>query len=107
MFTEPPFSGKYWDSKEDDTYSCSQCGNPLFASGTKFISKTPGLQGWPAFSDALPGAVAMKPDDTHGMHRTEVVCAKCGMHLGHVFEDIPGENEQKHFCINSTCLDLK
>ena len=100
--TEAPFSGEYVHEKADGTYNCAACGNPLFSSDTKFDSGT----GWPSFDNALPGAVKMESDDTHGMSRTEVVCAKCGGHLGHVFDDGPTESG-KRYCMNSVCLDLE
>lgn len=100
--TEAPFTGEYVHTKEDGTYNCAACENPLFSSDTKFDSGT----GWPSFAGALPGAVKMESDDTHGMHRTEVVCEKCGSHLGHVFDDGPTESG-KRYCMNSVCLDLE
>ena len=105
--TEAPFSGKYFATKTDATFDCASCGNPLFDGKTKFQSESLGLRGWPSFSEALPGSVKFVPDDSYGMDRTEVVCAKCGGHLGHVFDEVPGEKETKHFCINSCSLDLK
>lgn len=100
--TEAPFSGEYVHTKEDGTYRCKVCGNPLFSSDTKFDSGT----GWPSFDEALPGAVRLAQDDSHGMHRTEVVCAKCGSHLGHIFDDGPTKTG-KRYCMNSVCLDLE
>ncbi len=105
--TEAPFSGKYFDSKDKGTFACAACGAELFSSDTKFRSDSPGLAGWPSFEDALPGAVNLVPDNSYGMSRTEAVCAKCGGHLGHLFEDVPGEDARKHYCINSCSLDLK
>lgn len=100
--TEAPFTGKYVHEKEDGMYTCAACGNPLFSSDTKFDSGT----GWPSFDEALPGAVEHRQDTTHGMVRTEVVCAKCGSHLGHLFEDGPTDTG-KRYCLNSVCLDLE
>ena len=100
--TEPAFSGKLLHEKRDGMYTCAACGNALFASGTKFDSGT----GWPSFDDALPGSTKLVEDTTHGMRRTEVVCAKCGSHLGHVFDDGP-TTTGKRYCINSVCLDLE
>lgn len=99
--TEAPFSGKYLHEKAEGTYKCANCGNPLYASDAKFDSGT----GWPSFDQALPGAVEFVVDDSHGMHRTEVVCAKCKSHLGHVFDDGPTATG-KRYCMNSVCLDL-
>lgn len=99
--TEMPFSGKYVNEKAEGTYNCVACGNPLFSSETKFDSGT----GWPSFDDALPGAVRFVSDEAHGMRRTEVVCAVCDSHLGHVFDDGP-TGTGKRYCMNSVCLDL-
>ena len=100
--TEPPFSGKYVYSKEDGVYRCAACGNELFRSDSKFESGT----GWPSFTEpALAEAVETREDRSHGMIRTEVVCRRCGSHLGHVFDDGPGPNGQR-WCINSLALDL-
>lgn len=99
--TEAPFSGALLHEKRDGVYACKACGNPLFLSGAKFDSGT----GWPSFDEAIPGSIREVPDDSHGMHRTEVVCAKCGSHLGHVFSDGPTQTG-KRYCTNSVCLDL-
>lgn len=105
--TEKPFSGKYWNSKEEGMYNCAACGNKLFSSDTKFETvDTPGLEGWPSFENALPGSIELKEDLSHGMKRTEVICSKCKSHLGHIFDD-PKTKSGKHFCINSACLLLK
>jgi len=101
--TEPPFSGKYWKSKEQGTYNCVCCGAPLFSSETKFESGT----GWPSFWQPVEsGAVEEKSDRTHGMVRTEVRCARCDAHLGHVFPDGPNPTGLR-YCMNSASLDLK
>ncbi len=100
--TEAPFSGKLLDEKREGTYKCKVCGNPLFASDAKFDSGT----GWPSFDTALPGAVQYIEDVTHGMARTEVVCARCQSHLGHVFNDGPTASK-KRYCMNSVCLDIE
>ncbi len=96
--TEAPFSGKLAPAK-DGVYRCVACDNPLFKADAKFDSGT----GWPSFDQALPGAVKLIPDDSHGMHRTEVTCAKCGSHLGHLFNDGPTDTGQR-YCLNSVCL---
>jgi peptide-methionine (R)-S-oxide reductase len=100
--TEAPFSGKLLHESRDGTYACAACGNPLFSSDAKFESGT----GWPSFDQALPGAVNRVEDTAHGMRRTEITCAKCGSHLGHVFPDGPTKTGER-FCLNSVCLDLK
>lgn len=100
--TEAPGTGKYLHEKAEGTYKCKVCGNPLFASDAKFESGT----GWPSFDQALPGAVKYEHDDKYGMERTEVLCAKCDSHLGHVFDDGP-ETTGKRYCMNSVCLDLE
>ncbi len=99
--TEAPFSGALLEEKRAGTYMCKVCGNPLFPSDAKFDSGT----GWLSFDQALPGATKLIDDDTHGTHRTEVVCAKCGSHLGHVFDDGPASTG-KRYCMNSVCLEL-
>lgn len=101
--TEVPFSGKFVHTDIKGMFTCAGCGNQLFSSDVKFDSGT----GWPSFSDALPGAVDLRPDEMQGMHRTEVVCARCGGHLGHVFDDGPVEQGGKRFCINSCALDIE
>ncbi len=101
--TEAPGSGIYLHEKRDGIYKCKVCGNPLFASNTKFDSGT----GWPSFDEALPDAVKYIEDESHGMLRTEVVCAKCNSHLGHVFPDGPQGTTGKRYCMNSVCLDLE
>lgn len=99
--TEAPFTSPLLEMHEKGmSFNCLVCQNPLFASDAKFDSGT----GWPSFDQALPGAVEMRKDNSHGMRRTEVVCAKCGSHLGHVFDDGPTQTTGKRFCINGACL---
>lgn len=101
--TEAPFSGKYVNTKDSGMYVCKVCGAELFSSDTKFESGT----GWPSFDQPTNlENVELRVDDSHGMRRTEVVCRKCGSHLGHVFDDGPTDTG-KRYCINSVCLDLK
>jgi peptide-methionine (R)-S-oxide reductase len=103
--TEAPFSGQYVNHTKAGMYSCAVCGTELFSSDTKFESKAPGLRGWPSFFDvAKAGSVKLVDDSSMGMKRVEITCAKCGSHLGHLFEDVPGEDHDKHYCINSACL---
>jgi peptide-methionine (R)-S-oxide reductase len=100
--TEAPFTGKYVYAKDSGTYRCAACGNELFSSDTKFDSGT----GWPSFTEpAVADAVETREDVSHGMIRIEVLCRRCGSHLGHVFDDGPGPNGQR-WCINSVALDL-
>jgi peptide-methionine (R)-S-oxide reductase len=101
--TERPFSGVYWDTKDEGTYHCVVCDEPLFSSDTKYDSGS----GWPSFWEALdPTKVTLKEDRSHGMVRTEALCATCGAHLGHVFPDGPQPTGAR-FCMNSASLDLK
>ncbi len=101
--TERAFSGKYVDTEDDGTYRCAACGNALFDSGVKFHSGS----GWPSFTTAVsPDAVELLEDNSHGMRRTEVRCAKCQAHLGHLFPDGPREAGGERWCINSAALDL-
>jgi len=100
--TEPAFTGRYWNVHDDGSYHCAACGALLFDSATKFDSGT----GWPSFTaPAVVDAVETRDDVSHGMRRTEVVCRRCGGHLGHVFDD--GPDGQPRYCINSASLSLE
>ncbi|HTH92960.1 MAG TPA: peptide-methionine (R)-S-oxide reductase MsrB [Candidatus Paceibacterota bacterium] len=101
--TETRFDGKYVNEHANGVYHCAACNNPLFSSSHKYDSKS----GWPSFDEALPGAVEYKEDASHGMSRVEVVCARCGSHLGHVFPDGPEDTTGQRFCMNSISLDLQ
>lgn len=101
--TEPPYSGELLHNERAGTYACAACGNQLFDSSAKFPSR----DGWPDFYQALPGAVTFHKDDSHGMQRTEVRCAKCGSHLGHIFDDAPEQPTGQRLCINSVALNFK
>ncbi|MBM3281677.1 MAG: peptide-methionine (R)-S-oxide reductase MsrB [Candidatus Harrisonbacteria bacterium] len=100
--TEAPFSGRYYDEKAAGMYRCKGCGAELFSSETKFDSGT----GWPSFTEPSNiQNIELREDISQGMRRTEVLCRKCGGHLGHVFDD--GPNGKSRYCINSVCLDLQ
>jgi peptide-methionine (R)-S-oxide reductase len=102
--TEAPFTGKLLQNHKGGDYTCAACGRVVFKSDTKFDSGS----GWPSFYDpANTEAVKLVDDDSHGVHRTEVTCANCGSHLGHVFEDAPDQPTGMRFCINSAALDFK
>ena len=100
--TEAPFSGELLNEKRPGMFNCRACGNPLFPSGAKFDSGT----GWPSFDQASPGSIKEVPDTSHGMSRVEVVCSRCGSHLGHIFDDGPTETG-KRYCMNSVCLGFE
>lgn len=103
--TEEPFTGKYYKETAAGMYECVGCGNELFNSQTKYDSGS----GWPSFWAPAQenGSVQLRDDSSAGMTRTEVVCAQCKGHLGHVFDDGPSEHTGKRFCINSAALNLK
>ena len=101
--TEPPFSGELLHNKETGVYMCAQCGTELFSSETKYDSGS----GWPSFYQAIKDNVEARIDNSLGMARTEVVCKKCGGHLGHVFEDGPKDKTGQRYCINSLSLEFK
>ena len=101
--TEYPGTGDYYMHFEEGTYVCAACGTPLFKSDNKFESHC----GWPSFDDAIEGKVIYKKDMSHGMIRTEILCANCGGHLGHVFDDGPKETTGQRYCVNSLSLEFK
>ena len=101
--TEYPHSGTYNLHFEKGTYCCAGCGEPLFVSDSKFDSHC----GWPSFDDSIPGKVEYVVDTSHGMHRIEILCATCGGHLGHVFNDGPQQTTGKRYCVNSLSIDFK
>ena len=102
--TEHPFTGELLENKDSGMYVCAACGAELFSSDTKYDSGS----GWPSFWESVnPDAVELHDDSSFGMQRTEVVCANCGGHLGHVFSDGPSDKTGQRYCINSVSLDFK
>lgn len=105
--TEVPGTGKLLYNQENGEYRCPVCHSLLFMSGAKYDTDTPGLTGWPSFSEAASNtALKLMPDDSLGMSRTEVLCATCGSHLGHLFDDASSPSGQ-HYCINSAALEFE
>lgn len=104
--TEIPGTGTLLDENNDGDFVCAACGSIVFKSNDKYDSTTPGLIGWPSFSNANDEAVEITEDNRFGMKRLEAICKNCGSHLGHVFDDSSSDTG-KHYCINSTCLDFK
>lgn len=101
--TEAPFTGKYYLNKDKGMYVCAACGNELFTSDMKFDSHC----GWPSFDKEIAGGkIKTEVDTSHGMIRTEIMCGKCGSHLGHLFDDGPTETGAR-YCVNSVSLDFK
>lgn len=102
--TERPFSSKFEDHWDGGSYACAACGNDLFSSETKFDAGC----GWPSFYEALnPEKIVTKTDRSHGMVRTEIMCGKCGGHLGHVFDDGPKDKTGLRYCVNGAALNFK
>lgn len=98
--TERPFTGEHYKNFEKGVYVCAACNNPLFTSDAKFDSEC----GWPSFDQAIKGSVVYEEDNSFGMKRTEAMCANCGGHLGHVFDDGPKETTGERFCTNSVSI---
>lgn len=101
--TERPGTGEYNLNYEKGTYACSGCNTPLFESNNKYNSHC----GWPSFDDAIPGTVVYQDDNSLARHRIEILCANCGGHLGHIFDDGPQETTGKRYCVNSLSLEFK
>ena len=101
--TERPGTGEYNLHFEKGSYACAACDTPLFESDNKYESHC----GWPSFDDAIPGTIIYQDDNSLGSHRIEILCANCGGHLGHIFEDGPQETTGKRYCVNSVSLEFK
>lgn len=105
--TEAPGSGALLHEATPGTYLCANCGAALFKSDAKYESKTPGLVGWPSFAEAAQNdALVLRDDRSHDMRRTEVLCANCGVHLGHLFTGVDDHPSGNHYCINSCALSF-
>jgi len=105
--TEAPGSGALLDETRDGAYACANCGAELFKSDSKYTSTTPGLVGWPSFAEAATDqSLILTPDNSMGMERVEVTCAKCGGHLGHLFTGVDDHPSGNHYCINSCALSF-
>ena len=100
--TEQPFSGALLDEKDDGSFSCANCGTVLFDSESKYDSGS----GWPSFDRAVEGAITTSEDTAHGTVRTEISCATCGGHLGHLFPDGPSQTTGERYCVNSSALNF-
>ena len=107
--TEAPFSSKVLDSNEAGMYVCAACGHELFSSDAKFeLGKWNPNSGWPSFDKTVNQEnIELRPDDSYGMQRTEVICKNCGSHLGHLFDDGPKEKGGQHYCVNGCALNFK
>ncbi len=106
--TEAPGTGSLLDESRSGMYKCANCGAELFKSDAKYESKTPGLVGWPSFAEAASNeALVLTPDNLLATARTEVTCANCGVHLGHLFEGVDDHPSGKHYCINSCALSFE
>jgi peptide-methionine (R)-S-oxide reductase len=106
--TEPPFSGELLNEDRPGVFTCAGCGTEIFRSDQKYESTEPGLAGWPSFADVTDkGRIKLLDDYSFGMHRQEVVCSKCGGHLGHVFDGDPSSPSGQHYCVNSCALGFK
>lgn len=100
--TERPFTGKYNHHSEDGTYHCKGCGSPLYTADAKFDSGC----GWPSYDKSIDGAIAYRKDRSLGMMRVEILCAQCGGHQGHVFDDGPTQTGQR-YCVNAAAIDFR
>ena len=104
--TEMPGTGALLHNDKTGEYRCAACNSLLFKSDNKYDTTTPGLTGWPSFSDAVDGAIELRNDDSFLMHRVEIICKTCGGHLGHLFPDMESPSGQ-HYCVNSAALSFE